>query len=174
MLIRSIMTTLGGYLHGKWVGEDHSWMGWKIYSQLSYDSKMTVWLRTLFAVGSYASTMTSIFLMPVSISVSITMSVTFITSVVAYFLEGEKLSIREISMIIIGFTGVLMMVNPNWFNDSSFLSKRDEHEDEKYPHYYLGAFCALLFTIFSALNFIVIRKMSANMGTSLKTYFYGM
>ena len=174
MLIRSMMTTLGGYLHGKCIGEDHSWMGWRVYSQLSNDAKMTVWLRTLFAVGSYASTMASIFLMPVSISVSITMTVTFITSVIAYFLGGEKLSIREICIIVIGFTGVLMMVNPNWFNDSSFISKRDKNEDEKYPHYYLGAFCALLFTVFSALNFIVIRKMNAKMATSMKTYLYGV
>lgn len=149
-------------------------MGWKLYSQLSNQSKINVWLRTLFAFGSFSALMASIFLMPVSISVSISMTVTFNTSIIAYFLEDEKLSMREISTILMGFTGVLMMVNPNWFDYSPFIEKRDEHEDEKYPHYYIGAFCALLFTVFSALNFIVIRKMSTNMVTSMKTYLYGM
>lgn len=165
---------VGAYLHGKLYDQDHSYMGLKMYRSLSNEAKWSVWMRTMYAFGSYGATMISIFLMPVSVSVSITMTATFVTAIMAYILEGEKLSLREVMTIMIGFFGVIMIVNPDWFNHSSTLSKRDEKDDKKYPYYYLGAFFAFLFAIFSAMNFITIRRMSNNMYVSMKTYYYGI
>ena len=108
--------TLGSYLHGKYFDQDHSYMGLKMYNTFSFEAKKSVLIRTFYAYAAYGATMVSIFLMPVSVSVSITMTATFITAIMAYLIEREKLSLKELTTIFIGFLGVLMIVNPNWFN----------------------------------------------------------
>lgn len=118
--------------------------------------------------------MISIYLMPVSVSVSITMTATFFTALIAYIIESEALSKREISTIVVGFFGVLMIVNPKWFNEKSSIEKRTDKDFKTYPYYYLGAAFGLLFSFLSAMNFITIRKMSSNMHVSLKTYYFGV
>ena len=113
LLIRNFVMLVGAYVHGKFYDQDHSWMGYKQYKDFSYQAKKSVWLRSLYGLGSFMASMTSIFLMPVSVSVSITMTATFFTALIAYVLEGEALSSREFSTIIIGFIGVIMIVNPD-------------------------------------------------------------
>lgn len=128
----------------------------------------------MYGYGSFLASMISIFLMPVSVSVSITMTATFFTALIAYLLEGEQLSKRELSTIVIGFLGVLMIVNPEWFNPGSTVIKRERQDSKNYPYYYFGAFFGVLFAILSAMNFITIRQMSNNMYVSLKTYYFGV
>ena len=49
--------------------------------------------------------------MPVSIAVSIMMTTTFVTSIIAWIWVGEKMTCKEIIYIIGGFMGVLLLVN---------------------------------------------------------------
>ena len=60
-------------------------------------------------------TFMAVYLMPVTIAVSITMTTTFVTSIIAWLWVGEKLSWKEILFITGGFMGVLLLVNPTWF-----------------------------------------------------------
>lgn len=99
--------------------------------------------------------MVSIYLMPVSVSISITMTTIFITPILAYVILNEALSRNEISTIIVGFVGVLMSTNPDWFNSNnkgSTVSKRDQLDKKEHPYYFLGVIFAFAFAIFSALN----------------------
>ena len=116
VLISRLCATVGGYFHGKVTGQDHSLFGYKQYQNFTYETKKSVWLRSIYGFGAFIAAMISIFLMPVSVSVSITMTATFFTPLIAYLLEGERLSKREVATIMIGFLGVLMIVNPDWFN----------------------------------------------------------
>lgn len=121
--------------------------------------------------------MVSIYLMPVSVSVSITMTTVFFTAILAYLIQAETLSWREVTTIISGFIGVLMITSPTLFNSEpkgSEFQHREKEDLKEYPYYWVGAFFGLLFALFSAMNFITIRDMSGNMYVSLKTYYFGV
>lgn len=165
---------LCSYLHGKIYDYDHSWMGYKLYQTFSTDVKKAIWIRAFFGFGSYITSMISIFLMPVSVSVSITMTVTWITAIMSYFINNEMLSWREISMIVIGFFGVIMVVNPAWFNSNKLISLREKHDDKLYPYFGWGIFFAFLFSFVAAMHFITIKKITSNLYVSLNTYYFSL
>jgi drug/metabolite transporter (DMT)-like permease len=123
--------------------------------------------RSLYGYGSICTTFLAINLMPVSIAVSIMMSTTFVTALLAYFISGESLSYGEIITITLGFTGVLILVNPSIFESDG------NNDIEKYPHFILGCFYAIMFSIFSALNFLSMREIGNAVHSSVKTYYFG-
>ena len=96
------------------------------------------------------------------------------SSIVGYFLAGEKISFYEILSIIGGFMGVMLMVNDSIFApDYSKVDKRHAKDLQEFHYYYLGLLVACLFTIFSALNFHKMREMGANVHSSIKTFYFG-
>lgn len=53
--------------------------------------------------------------MPETVSVSLMQCTAFITSVIAYVLRGEPLSIIEVIVIILGLFGCIMLTNTDLF-----------------------------------------------------------
>jgi len=53
--------------------------------------------------------------MPVSVAVSIMMTTTFVTSILAYLLQGEPVTMAELGTIFGGFLGVIVLMNPTVF-----------------------------------------------------------
>lgn len=148
---------IGSYFHGKLQGQDHSWMGYKEYKEFSPEVKWSVWQRSLYGFGSFLASMICIYLMPVSVASSIMMTTTFFTGLLAYWISQEVLSWREISTIICGFAGVLMIVNPSLFNGGGQLHDRVKQDHKQYPYYALGGLFGFIFSFMSAMNFITIR-----------------
>jgi len=65
--------------------------------------------------------------MPVSVSVSLSRLSVFTTPILAYLFDGETVSWKEVATIVGGFIGVLMIMNPSWFVESSnILQKRSD------------------------------------------------
>ena len=71
-------------MHGKLYDKDHSLFGYKQYKDLSYETKKCVWQRGIYGFGQLSAAMFSIYLMPVTISVSITMTATLVTPLIAF------------------------------------------------------------------------------------------
>lgn len=61
----------------------------------------------------------SIYFMPVSVSVSIQMTAVFFTSILAWLIANEPLSLFECFVILGGFIGVLIITNQNFFEGKS-------------------------------------------------------
>ena len=117
----------------------------------------------------------AVYLMPVSIAVSIMMTTTFVTSIIAWLWVGEKLSMKEIIFITGGFMGVLMLVNPSWFRLDVHLTTQIEIKDEKeYPHEIFGFMSAIAFSIFSALKLITMRDIGNVIHSSVTTFYFGV
>lgn len=166
---------IGAYLHGKLFKQDHSWMGYKAYKyEFSPEARKGVWVRSLYGFGSFFTSMMSIYLMPVSVSVSLTMTATFFTPLIAWIIEREIISLKEAATILVGFIGVLMIVNPRWFNHPQSIHHRETKDHKEYPYYYLGVFFGLLFAYMSAMFFITTRRVTSNMYVSLKSYYLGV
>lgn len=118
--------------------------------------------------------MIAITICPVSIAVSIMMTQVFVSTLTGFFLAGEKISVYEIISIIGGFFGVILLVNDQFFtSDHTKSDKRHKDDMDKYPYYYIGILMAILYTIFSALNFHKMREMGANVHSSIKTFYFG-
>ena len=62
--------------------------------------------------------------MPVSIAVSIMMTTAFVTSLIAFFFAGEKLSGLELLIIVGGFMGVIILTNPTLFSHETLDIKK--------------------------------------------------
>lgn len=121
---------------------------------------MSILKRSLYGYMTVIFTFLAVYLMPVSIAVSIMMTTTFVTSIIAWLWVGEKLSVKEIVYISGGFAGVLMLVNPSWFRLDVHLTTQIEMKDKKeYPYELLGFLSAISFSIFSALKLITMRDI---------------
>lgn len=116
IFIRQSMLLLISYGHVKSEGHDLSRMGYHSYCKYSADTRRLVALRNLFDWTAGILLAFSIQLMPVSQSVSLSRLLVFFTPLLAYFLINEKISVPEILTIAGGFTGVLLIMNPSWFN----------------------------------------------------------
>lgn len=110
---------MGAYIHGWLNGDDHSWFGMKAFKDYPPEMKISVLLRSFFGFGSFVSTMIAIYLLPVSVAVSIMMTTTFFTPILAFLIHNESISLPELITICVGFFGVLMVTNPDWFNHES-------------------------------------------------------
>ena len=66
---------------------------------------------------------------------------------------------------------MMILTNEHFFYEGA--RKRYEADKLKYHHYYAGMFSALLYTLFSALNFFEMRKMGHGIHSSIKTYYFG-
>ena len=45
---------------------------------------------------------------------------------------------------------------------------------DEYPYYGWGIFFGFMFSFFSAMNFLSIKSVGANIHPSLKTYYFGL
>lgn len=128
--------------------------------------------RVFFGYMSYLCSMFCVFFLPLYVATSALMSATFVTMLLGYFMSGEVLSCREITTIVFGLCGVIIVLNPGWFNsDPSF------HHVEKVHHssadYLIGMCFAAGYCICSAFKFIMIRAIGDNVHTSVKNYYFG-
>lgn len=168
ILIRSVFIMLGGQVYAWRDGKDTSLS--KV-NQLPFHMKKSLFFRSFYGYMSIVAAMISILLCPVSIAVSIMMTQVFVSALAGYFFNKEKMSKFEILAIIGGFLGVLILTNEHYFNDAG--RQRHEADKRKYRHYYAGIFMAVLYTVFSALNFFEMRRMGHGIHSSIKTYYFG-
>jgi len=177
LLARSACIWLGSFTYGKCSGIDFEYFGLTMFKQFPENRKSRIFWRSFYGYGSYISAMISIHLLPVSVSISITMSAVFATVLLGYLVAGERISAREVITIIGGTLGVVMLTNPLLFNKrnpNSNLVQREHSEHKQYPHYEWGIFFGILFAIFSAMNLISIRSIGGNIHSSINNYYFGL
>ena len=92
-------------------------LGYKHFKDFPWQTKKSVLLRALLMFGSYLFLTVSVNLMPLSVSVTIIMTVSFFTALFAFLLHGEQISTQELYSMIISFIGVIMIFYPYWFNN---------------------------------------------------------
>lgn len=110
---------LGSYYHGKYYGVDFTNFGLDMYKTFNAQTKKSIWLRTFYGFGSFLAALLSIKLMPVSVSVAITMTAVFVTALLGWVIAGETLSKDELYTIFGGFFGVVMLTNPSMFSSAA-------------------------------------------------------
>lgn len=100
------------------------------------------------------------------------MSATFVTMLLGYFISGEVLSWREITTIVFGLVGVIIVLNPSWFNaDPSFVVK--DKVEKTSTDIVFGSIFAVGYCICAAMKYIMIRGIGDNVHTSVKNYYFG-
>ena len=97
--------------------------------------------------------------MPVSIAVSIMQASAFVTSIFAYFVKNERLSLYEVIIIIIGLIGCLMLANTQLFVEDDEIRLRVKHDMKVHPKFYLGIFFGVSFTVMNALKFLTMSEL---------------
>lgn len=116
LLVRSFFIMVGSFFYGKSDGLDFSMMGMPMFQKFTYHVQINIIWRSIYGFGSFSCTMISIHLLPVSVSISITMSSIFTTMVLGWVLANEVLSGQEIASIVGGTLGVCMLSYPEYFN----------------------------------------------------------
>ena len=175
LLFTSLMIWLCGYIFGKLNDVN---FGYEALQQMPYAIRMSLVKRTVFGYCSIMLTFASIQLMPVSVAVSIMMLLGLTTSLMAYFILGESLSIPELCAIVGGFFGCLMITKSDMFIDddnpeSLELQQRESKDEFNYPFYGWGVFLAFLFCFVAAMNTISMREMGNMVHSSVKTFYFG-
>lgn len=145
---------------------------------MPYAIRISLIKRTIFGYISIILTFISIQLMPVSNAVSIMMLLGLTTSLLAYFIMDEILSIPELCAIVGGFFGCLMITKSDIFisdTDSASLElmKRDSEDDVDYPFYAWGVFFALIYCFTAAITCLAMREMGNMVHSSVKTFYFG-
>lgn len=102
------------------------------------------------------------------------MTQVFASAIAGYILLNETVSALEYVCMIGGFVGVLVLTNDNLLGaEDKRAELRDLLDRMNYPHYSLGVFMGVMFTIFSAMNFYEMRRMGNDVHSSIKTFYYG-
>ena len=119
--------------------------------------------------------MITIYFLPLAVSQSLLCSAVFVTMILGYFLLDEQLSQREILTIIGGVAGVLILLNPEVFGNNYEVPGQTKKQKEKSTFdYVIGLFFALLFSVFSSMRMISIKKIGEGVHTSIKNYYFGL
>jgi drug/metabolite transporter (DMT)-like permease len=116
----------------------------------------------------------SLALMPISVATSVMQATGFVTAVFAFLFQGEQLSSLEITVILFGLLGCLMLTNADELNESSTTHERDLADKKEYPYYYVGLLFAVLFTVCSAMKFLAMSELGNMVHSSLKTFWFGI
>ena len=173
VIIRSIFLMIGAYVYGK---NDGVTFGIDTFMSFPPIVRSSLIKRSLYGFGSIVVTFMAIQLMPVSIAVSIMMSTSFVTALLAYIMMGEKLAVSEVLTIFGGFMGVVVLTNPKLFmhtTGNKAFEMQAMMDAELYPHYGVGIICACMFAVFSALNFLSMREIGNCVHSSIKTFYFG-
>ena len=102
------------------------------------------------------------------------MTQVFASAIAGYILLNETVSALEYVCMVGGFVGVLVLTNDSLLGaEDKRAELRDLLDRMNYPHYSLGVFMGVMFTIFSALNFYEMRRMGNDVHSSIKTFYYG-
>lgn len=113
-------------------------------------------------------------LMPLSVAVSIMMMTVFTTSILAWVVLGDRLTLWEIFTIIMGTFGMFMFANPTVFSQNDAQMVRAKADQKEYPYYTLGLVIAISVTIFMALEFLAMSNLKGHVHSSWKTFSLGL
>lgn len=172
VLIRSVMVVLGAYVYGKRDGVDFSIQRFR---DLPGHMQKSVFVRSLYGFAAVLCAMIAVHLTPVSVAVSIMMTQVFASALAGYALGNESLSAFETMSMVGGFAGVLLLTNDSLFgSDDPRAELRNILDRKQHPHFSLGIFMAVLYTVFSALNFYEMRRMGNGVHSSVKTFYFGV
>ena len=175
LFISSLVIWLGAYIHGKICGVD---FGYDALSKAPAQIKLSILKRTLFGYLAIIATFLAIQFMPVSTAVSIMMTMALATSIFAYFMLDEVVSLPEFVAIAGGFFGCVLITNSDAFisnDDAEILDliQREALDDVQYPLYAWGVFFAILFCLLGALNILAMRELGTMVHSSVKTFYFG-
>ena len=121
--------------------------------------------------------MIAIFYLPLSDSQSLLSCAVFATMLLGYFILDENLSTREIVTICGGVAGILILINPQYFNfekTEAKISLGGTKSKESTKNYMIGLIFALLFSVFSSMKLISIRAIGENVHSSIKNFYFGV
>lgn len=114
--------------------------------------------------------------LPLAVASSGLMSAVFVTMILGYITADEIMTWREITTIVFGLIGVIIVLNPSWFTDGPSLTSvqlKDNRTHSK-GDYFLGIIFCGGFAITSAFKYITIRAIGDNVHTSVKNYYFGV
>lgn len=182
LIIRQVCILLGGYIHGKLNDDDHSNMGWKQFKRYPQELKRLIYLRCVIDWIASVLVIFAVMLIPVSLTVSVSRLSVFFTPLLAFIIDNEKVTKYEICTIAGGFLGVLMIMNPSFFDSSddemADIQERAEKDKKKYPYYYVGLIMTVLFAIVAAVGVVYVRVLNKcsvqRVPPNLQVYYYGI
>ena len=102
----------------------------------------------------------AIFLLPLSIAMSIMQCTAFVSSIMSYLFGGQSLSFKEIVSIIFGIIGCIMLTNPELFTQKISMS---HIVDQANPTYYIGLLYAIMFTILKSLKIMNMSELGSQL-----------
>lgn len=114
LLVRYVIMMTFSYFHGKNKGIDFEWFGMRLFGSFPWETRKSIIWRCVFGLGSNICAMGTIWFVPLFISQSILSCTVFVTMLLAWLINNEKISFREILMIIGGVAGVFVLIIPNW------------------------------------------------------------
>lgn len=118
VVVRQACILIGGYIHGKAVGEDHSKVGWEKFRSYPKETKRLLYLRCFIDWVASVLVIFAVMLIPVSLTVSVSRLSVFFTPLLALLIDNEKVTKYEICTIAGGFLGVVLIMNPTLFDSS--------------------------------------------------------
>ena len=120
LTVRWFFLLVSGYIQCKINGIDMSWFGYTQFRNFqNTHTRLIIVGRTITDLLAGILLSVAVFLMPVSKSISISRLSVFFTPILAYFILNESLLQRQFWTIVGGFGGIIMIMNPEYFNPSS-------------------------------------------------------
>jgi len=131
-MFRCILIMIFSYIYGKCKGIDFDWFGVPLFMSFKWETQKQILWRVFYGYFSQLVAMVSIYFLPLAISQTLLSCAVFMTMILGWLVLDERLSCREIVMIIGGVCGVFILLNPEWFGNSTLppgatASKRKNH-----------------------------------------------
>jgi drug/metabolite transporter (DMT)-like permease len=130
--------------------------------------------RSVFGGLAILGQILAVQFMPLSVAVSIMMMTVFTTSILAWIVLGDSMTLCEIFTIIMGTFGMFMFSNPTAFSDDKKITSRASKEAKEYPNYALGLGIAVSVTLWMALEFLAMSNLKGFVHSSWKTFSLGL
>lgn len=117
-MFRCFFLGLFSYFYGKYTqGIDFSWLGWKLFRSYRWETQKQILWRVFFGYASYLCAMLAVNFLPLAVASSGLMSAVFVTMILGYITADELMTWREITTIVFGLIGVIIVLNPEWFTN---------------------------------------------------------
>lgn len=146
--------------------------GMRLFNTFPWETRKSIIWRCVFGLGSNICAMGTIWFVPLYISQSILSCTVFVTMLLAWLINNEKISFREILMIIGGVAGVFVLIIPNWIHSKG--ANPSKKMNEQTLRLLIGIILAMCTITFSGLRSVAIRKIGDNVHSSVKNYYFGL
>ncbi|KRW99243.1 WD40-repeat-containing domain [Pseudocohnilembus persalinus] len=113
-------------------------------------------------------------ILPISEAITLVMTNSMMTCILCYFFLGEKMTKIDIISIILGFTGILFIVKPEFLREliGYELKKSDDFESQQ--NYFLGVLFCILGALGRSMSQILYKKIGKQADTITLSSFYSV